>query len=110
VSGQVAVIKTLAETELREVTRLEAPEIFGEMSVFNGQPRIATVEALSQCVMLEVERADLRPLIEGDPALVDQLAKIINKRMAELLKLSPESKLNQSNDLIHKMRRLFLGI
>jgi hypothetical protein len=30
--------------------------------------------------------------------------------MAELLKLSPESKLNQSNDLIHKMRRLFLGI
>lgn len=109
VSGQVAVIKTLAESELREVARLEAPEIFGEMSVFNGQPRIATVEALSQCVMLEVERADLRPLIEGDPALVDQLAKIINKRMAELLELSPESKLHQSNDLIHRMRRLFLG-
>jgi hypothetical protein len=37
------------------------------------------------------------------------LAEIISKRRGELLKLTPESQLKQSNDLLHKMRRLFLG-
>jgi hypothetical protein len=56
-----------------------------------------------------VERADLRPLVEHDPAVMEILAEIISKRRGELLKLTPESQLKQSNDLLQKMRRLFLG-
>jgi small-conductance mechanosensitive channel/CRP-like cAMP-binding protein len=109
VRGKVAVTKTLAGGEVRQLAQLDAPSIFGEMSVFNEEPRSATVKALEQCVLLEVERADLRPLIEHDPAVMEILAEIISKRRGELLKLTPESQLKQSNDLLHKMRRLFLG-
>ena len=109
VRGKVAVIKTLAGGEVRQLAQLDAPSIFGEMSVFNEEPRSATVKALEQCVLLEVERADLRPLVEHDPAVMEILAEIISKRRGELLKLTPESQLKQSNDLLQKMRRLFLG-
>lgn len=109
VSGQVAVIKTMAEGDHREVARLEAPSIFGEMSVFNEEPRSATVRALEQCVLLEVERNDFRPLLESHPAIVEQLAQSISERRAALLKLTPETKAKQSNDLLDTMRRLFVG-
>jgi len=109
VSGQVAVIKTMAEGDHREVARLGAPAIFGEMSVFNEEPRSATVRALEQCVLLEVERNDLRPLLESHPAIVEQLAQSISERRAALLKLTPETKAKQGNDLLDTMRRLFIG-
>jgi CRP-like cAMP-binding protein len=60
------------------------------------------------CVLLEVERNDLRPLLEEHPAIVDQLAQIISERRAELLKLTPENTLKQGNELLNQMRRLFL--
>ena len=109
VSGQVAVIKTMAEGDHREVARLGAPAIFGEMSVFNEEPRSATVRALEQCVLLEVERNDLRPLLESHPAIVEQLAQSISERRAALLKLTPETKAKQGNDLLDTMLRLFVG-
>ena len=108
VSGRVAVIKTLEDGLPREVVRLGAPSFFVEMSVFNEEPRSATVQAVEPCVLLEVERNDLRPLLEEHPAIVDQLAQIISERRAELLKLTPENTLKQGNELLNQMRRLFL--
>lgn len=109
VSGRVAVIKTLEDGVPQEVVRLGAPAFFGEMSVFNEEPRTATVQAVEPCVLLEVERNDLRPLLEQDPAIVEQLAQIISERRAELLKLTPENTAKQGNELLNHMRRLFLG-
>ncbi len=110
VSGRVTVIKSMAGGEQREVVQLAAPAFFGEMSVFNEEPRSATVRALEPCVLLEVQRNDLRPLLEKHPAIVEELARIISERRAELLKLTPEGKLKKGKDLLDKMRRLFLGI
>ena len=110
VSGRVAVIKSMAGGQEREVVRLSAPAFFGEMSVFNEEPRSATVQAVEPCVLLEVQRNDLRPLLERHPAIVEQLARIISERRAELLKLTPEGKVKQGNDLLDKMRQLFLGV
>jgi len=110
VSGRVAVIKAMAGGEEREVVRLSAPAFFGEMSVFNEEPRSATVQAVEPCVLLEVQRNDLRPVLERHPVIVEQLARIISERRAELLKLTPEGKVKQGNDLLDKMRQLFLGV
>jgi small-conductance mechanosensitive channel/CRP-like cAMP-binding protein len=109
VTGRVAVIKAFEGGEQREVARLSAPSFFGEMSVFNGEPRSATVQAVEPCVLLEVERSDLRPLLENNPAVVEKLARIVAERRAELLKLTPETKAREGYDLLEQMRRLFLG-
>ena len=110
VSGEVAVIKKMQDGELRELARLSAPAIIGEMSVFNEEPRSATIEALGSCVVLEVERDDLRPLLQNEPKVLEMLAAVISQRRAELLKLSSETKLQQEGSLLNKMRMMFLGL
>jgi small-conductance mechanosensitive channel len=110
VSGEVAVIKKMQDGELRELARLSAPAIVGEMSVFNEEPRSATIEALGSCVVLEVERDDLRPLLQHEPKVLEMLAAVISQRRAELLKLSSETKLQQEGSLLSKMRMMFLGL
>ena len=110
VSGEVAVIKKMQDGELRELARLSAPAIIGEMSVFNEEPRSATIEALGSCVVLEVERDDLRPLLQNEPKVLEMLAAVISQRRAELLKLSSETKLQQEGSLLSKMRMMFLGL
>ena len=110
VSGEVAVIKKMPDGELRELARLRAPAIVGEMSVFNEEPRSATIEALGSCVVLEVERDDLRPVLQNEPKVLEMLAAVISQRRAELLKLSSETKLQQEGNLLSKMRMMFLGL
>jgi small-conductance mechanosensitive channel len=110
VSGEVAVIKRMQDGEIRELARLSAPSIFGEMSVFNEEPRSATIEVLESCVVLEVERDDLRPLLQHEPKVLEMLAAVISQRRAELLKLSYETKLQQEGSLLSKMRMMFLGL
>ena len=110
VSGEVAVIKKMPDGELRELARLRAPAIVGEMSVFNEEPRSATIEALGTCVVLEVERDDLRPVLQNEPKVLEMLAAVISQRRAELLKLSSETKLQQEGNLLSKMRMMFLGL
>ena len=67
VSGALEVQK-LIEGRTKVVAKLGEGAIFGEMSVFNNEPRSATVRAHQECVLLEVERDDLRPLLEGNPS------------------------------------------
>ena len=110
VSGEVAVIKKMPDGELRELARLSAPAIVGEMSVFNEEPRSATIKALGSCVVLEVERDDLRPLLQNEPKVLEMLAAVISQRRAELLKLNSETKLQQEGSLLSKMRMMFLGL
>ena len=110
VSGKVAVIKKMQDGELRELARLSAPAIIGEMSVFNEEPRSATIEALGSCVVLEVERDDLRPLLQNEPKVLEMLAAVISQRRGELLKLISETKLQQEGSLLSKMRMMFLGL
>ncbi|MEB3202429.1 MAG: mechanosensitive ion channel family protein [Synechococcus sp.] len=109
VSGDVAVLKAMQDGELRELARLSAPTIFGEMSVFNEEPRSATIQALNACVVLEVERDDLRPLLQNEPKILEMLAAVISQRRAELLKLSSENSRQQEGSLLSKMRMMFLG-
>ena len=81
---------------------------FGEMSVFNEETRSATVKALSGCVLLEIERDDLRPTLEDKPKTIEQLATIINNRRATLLHMNPKTTTKKMNELLRKMRSIFL--
>lgn len=108
VHGSVAILKKTNNGEMQEVTQLSAPAFFGEMSVFNEEPRSATVKALSGCVLLEIERDDLRPTLEDKPKTIEQLAMIINNRRATLLHMNPKVTTNKMNELLRKMRSIFL--
>lgn len=106
VSGALEVQK-LIEGRSTVVAKLGAGAIFGEMSVFNNEPRSATVRVHQECVLLEVERDDLRPLLEGNPQLVERLAMLISERRAHLSNLNQERREAQGNQLLQQMRQMF---
>ncbi|MGB5136115.1 MAG: mechanosensitive ion channel family protein [Prochlorococcaceae cyanobacterium] len=109
VEGRVEVIKLLEGGFEKKVAELEPGAIFGEMGVFSGETRSATVRALQECVLLEVERDDLRPLLEGNSTLVERLAELVSERRARLINLSQEKKEAQVNQLMQQMLKIFSG-
>jgi small-conductance mechanosensitive channel/CRP-like cAMP-binding protein len=107
VQGRVEVLKQLDDGSLSAVAQLGPGAIFGEMSVFNEEPRTATVRVLEESLLLEVEREDLRPLLAGNPSLVERLARLIGERRAQLTNMSLERKEAQTNQLLKTMMQMF---
>ena len=61
-------------------------------------------------MLLEVERRDLVPLLDANPALLEQLGALVSARQRELQRLSDAAAAEQSSWLIARMRQLFAGL
>ncbi|RME62916.1 MAG: Crp/Fnr family transcriptional regulator, partial [Nitrospirae bacterium] len=62
---------------------LKEPEMFGEIALFDGQPRTATVVARTDCEILKLTRGEFIELIREKPATLFNLVKILIKRLRE---------------------------
>jgi CRP/FNR family transcriptional regulator, cyclic AMP receptor protein len=104
VSGEVEITKRLT-LELDEDTpkervmiRLKAEDgvYFGEMSLLENDPRSATVTALSDCDLLELNQKDFLELIQQDPKmgvklllrLAQLLSQYLRKTNQDVIKLT----------------------
>ena len=81
VRGEASV--TLAGTD-GEVARLRDGAYFGEMSLLTGEPRTATVAAVTDCDLLEIDAAAFRRVVLADPAIVEAVAAAVGTRRAKL--------------------------
>jgi len=68
VSGSVRILVIGGHGRALQIRRLDAPDFFGEVAAISGQPRSATVVAVSDCELLEIERSALERLLEARPA------------------------------------------
>jgi small-conductance mechanosensitive channel/CRP-like cAMP-binding protein len=59
---------------------LESGTAFGEISLLTGEPRLATVRALTEATLVEIDKATLAPILESNPSLVEKLGGIILER------------------------------
>ena len=78
---------TLARGELsvriegdKEVALLSRGAFFGEMSLLTGEPRSATVVALSEAGLIEVDRHAFSRVFERNPDVGKELATVIARR------------------------------
>jgi len=82
--GEVDVLVTPpGTTEERTVARLKAGDFFGEMSALTGQPRTATIRAAAPLACVQIEKRDLLPIFERDPAIMEKISAIVARRNAE---------------------------
>jgi CRP-like cAMP-binding protein len=66
--GSVRVLVIGGHGRALEIRRLDAPDFFGEVAALSGLPRSATVVAVTQCELLEIDRWALERLVEARPA------------------------------------------
>jgi len=68
----------------RTVAVLEAPSFFGEMALMTGQPREATVVALSEVECLRVDKDDFQDILQRRPEIAQEISTILAQRRVEL--------------------------
>lgn len=83
VEGKVDVSRHTPEGD-RSVAILGPGDVVGEMSLFTGERRSATVKALGRVLALEIGKDALQPILDAEPKLVDRFAALVEQRHAEL--------------------------
>lgn len=79
-SGSVAVSIQGATGESRDLTVLDAGAAFGEISLLTGEPRTATVRAVSETTLVEIEKESFAPILREHPELVQDLEATMEER------------------------------
>jgi small-conductance mechanosensitive channel/CRP-like cAMP-binding protein len=79
-SGEVSV----RTAKGHEVTRLKRGSYFGEMSLLTGEPRSATVVAVDDAVLLELDRPAFARMFVSQPGLARQLSALLAQRRTQL--------------------------
>jgi CRP-like cAMP-binding protein len=83
-TGAVKVWTTNPAGERLDLARLGASDFFGEMSFLTGKPRTATVETISDTVVLEVTEDKLRDLVTRRPRVMEVLQQYSDMRAKEM--------------------------
>jgi CRP/FNR family cyclic AMP-dependent transcriptional regulator len=85
VEGRVNIVKEDLEGQRKVVTTIPKGKSFGEMAVFDGERRSATVMAATDSTMLVLTKENLQRLLEEQPRLgaklLFKLGKIISQRL-----------------------------
>jgi small-conductance mechanosensitive channel/CRP-like cAMP-binding protein len=87
--GSVAV-QILQGTEAKTINTLRESDYFGEMSLLTGEPRTATVVAVEETEVVQINKSALKPIFEANPELVDSICRMIEERRAILDQMTDE--------------------
>lgn len=112
-SGSAAVRVTDGAGE-REVSRLEGPTVFGEMSLLTGEPRLATVVAETDCECFRLEKPMFEEVLSARPELAERFATLLTERRSALQATrvtaegeEGEASSRDSRALLSRIRRFF---
>lgn len=76
------VVELLVGEQLLDI--LEPGNVFGEMSVVDGEPRSATAVATNDCELLEVDNDGFEILISRRPDIAVKVMKVMAQRIRRL--------------------------
>jgi small-conductance mechanosensitive channel/CRP-like cAMP-binding protein len=110
--GTVEVLVPGADGTERRVATLSSPQFFGETSLMTGEPRNATIRALDDVEVLEMNRDGFTRLFKERPDAASAISEIIAVRVSENLAArkagaDDESKAGRRARLLSKMREIF---
>jgi len=82
IEGLVNVFIRKEKKEIK-VARLSPGQFFGEMSLFTGAPRSATIKTVTKVKALEIKKEHLSKIIENRPKIAEALSNIVTKNKIE---------------------------
>jgi small-conductance mechanosensitive channel len=93
----------------RTVATLNEGDFFGEMALFTGEPRTASVLAIEETEVLEIGHDAMKRVFDTNPDLVESLSHIIGERRKGLA-ASPDvltGETDESAGLLRAIKRFF---
>ena len=108
--GEVAVLAGEG-AGTKEVARLGRGQYFGEMSLLTGEPRVATVVAVTDAFLLELDRPILARLFAEHPDLAQQLSALLAQRRSQLKAVAqvagPGAAHPEVGQILRRLRQIF---
>ncbi len=95
------------------INTLVAGDMFGEFSLLTGEPRSATIRARTDCLLYEIDRDALAPVLQRNPQLAEKLSEVLARRQERLHRLAregapvPAREPSRQRSLLRKIRGLF---
>ncbi|MEZ5381930.1 MAG: Crp/Fnr family transcriptional regulator [Microthrixaceae bacterium] len=83
-SGRVAIGNRSVDGRESMVALMEAGDLFGEMSLFDGTGRSADARALEPSLVLSVPFTPLRAILDERPALLWEVVKMLSQRLRQM--------------------------
>src|SRR5262249_36697191 len=83
-SGAASVVVGRPGGSIAEVARLGPGEFFGEMSLMTGERLSATVQAVDECEMVEVDKDAFHEVLAAAPGLAEQITSVLVERQLEI--------------------------
>jgi CRP/FNR family cyclic AMP-dependent transcriptional regulator len=81
--GQLRAFQTRQGQKI-ELGLIEAGEFVGEMAYFNGEPRIASVEAVTDCELIEIPIGTFERVLYQRPAWSRALLQTLSRRLKKI--------------------------
>lgn len=110
--GEVALTATSGVAQI-ELARLKEGEVFGERGAITGEPRMATVRAVTDCEVVVIGQDAFQDILEKSPSVAESLSEILAERQIaydRLASAAPESvrpvKETQAQ-ILERIRRFF---
>jgi small-conductance mechanosensitive channel/CRP-like cAMP-binding protein len=103
-------VQVREEGKIKPIRQLKEGGFFGEMGLFTGEPRTATVVADEETEVLEIKHFCLKPILEDNPELVESFGKIIEERRAALDELFQDQQSSEQKDksgVFNSIRKFF---
>ncbi|MBF0612550.1 MAG: mechanosensitive ion channel family protein [Magnetococcales bacterium] len=111
-SGQVEIYREVSDTQRVVMNTLGPGSIFGEMSLMTGEPRMATVRALTDVSCFRLNKDSFETILLSRPQVVEELTAIMVARQ-NLLEQSQENTSEEKDggrrhtEMIQRVRRFF---
>jgi CRP-like cAMP-binding protein len=109
VEGVVSVTFTDRLDRETEVTQLRAGNVVGEMALLTGDPRTATVRAVTDVSALEITKPALQQAFAASPDLVERFAEVLAFRKAMLDQVAADHA-RLTDQFMLQIRRVFSGL
>lgn len=78
--GAGVYIKTSDNGTEITVAHLKAGDFFGERSLLTGEPRSASIVAETDLEVIEIEKANILPVLENNPGIMEELSRRLAER------------------------------
>lgn len=102
---------TQSGTEREEkVGTVKPGQALGEMSFLTGEPRAATVTALTHAFVLELRREAFEPILRARPAIAEQLGQTMAKRVIKTQEAIQTASESGADDLMTRAGQIARSI
>jgi small-conductance mechanosensitive channel/CRP-like cAMP-binding protein len=116
--GLLHVFLSTNEKPETKIGQIEPGEFFGEMSLLTGDPRSATVLAVTDVIAHEITKDNMRSLLHRRPEIAETISSVVAERRVRNLKTmavaTPEERIKETQSLagqiLNKMKAFFKGV